>query len=432
MLAVTSEITVASVALPGIGADLGVGPGATAWVLLAYTVPMAALGIPAGRWGDRADPRPVFLLAQFGILAATAATVLAPTLPVLVAVRVLQGVAAALVVAVYMLIVTASVPPDRRGRAIGLIITVMTVGTMAGAPVGGLVADAFGWRAVFLVKVPAVLAAVVAGALLLDRRRVRGVPRPARSLLVEALVLGGAVTALLLALDRAGSAGWPAPAAGVLAIVLFLVWTRLPTARSVRELVRRPSFGPTLTALFAVSTTSGLVSFLVPWFVVDVLGRTATAGGTALLVFVAAVAVTSPVAGWLVDRIGPLRVTLAGGVLSVLALGALVPLGAGSGWTALAVGMALVGVAGGVFNPAVNAAVLAAAPAGSEGATGGIAMTVRTVGSAVGPAIAALGWTLTGGGTAGWRLGVAVLLVLALAGTAVVLGPALRVGAPAA
>ncbi|MBN9733880.1 MULTISPECIES: MFS transporter [unclassified Pseudonocardia] len=430
MLAVTSEITIAAVALPGVGADMGVGPGATAWVMLAYTVPMAALGIPAGRWGDRADPRPVFLLAQLGILLGTALTVLAPTFAVLVVARVVQGVAAALVVAVYMPIVTASVPPERRGRAIGFIIMIMTVGTMAGAPAGGLVADALGWRAVFLVKVPAVLAAVVAGILFLDRRRVRGVPAPARSLLAEAVLLGGAVTAVLLALDGSGP-GWRSPVAAVAAVVLFAGWLRLPAAGAVRDLVRRPSFGPTLAALFAVSTTAGLVSFLVPWFVADVLGGTAASGGSALLVFVAAVAVTSPVAGRLTDRFGPLRVTVAGGALSVLALAALLPLGAGTGWAALAGGMALLGVAGGVFNPAVNAAVLAAAPPGTEGATGGIAMTARTVGSAVGPAVAALGWTLTGGGSAGWRLGVAVLLVAAAAGTLAVLRPALRTPVPA-
>ncbi|MBC3192005.1 MFS transporter [Pseudonocardia sp. C8] len=459
MLAVTSEITVAAVALPGIGADLAVGPGATAWVLLAYTVPMAALGIPAGRWGDRADPRPVFLLAQLGIVLGTALTVLAPAFPVLIAGRVLQGVAASLVVAVYMPIVTAAVPAERRGRAISLIIMVMTVGTMAGAPAGGLVADAFGWRAVFLVKLPAVLAAVAAGAVLLDRRRVRGVPAPGRSLLAEAVLLGGALTALLVALDQGTGPAWRAPVAAAAAVALFAGWVRLPAAGAVRAMVRRPAIRATLGALFAVSMTAGLVSFLVPWFVADVLTErsasgtsigtetsasgtsigtetsasgtsigtgTAAASGSALLVFVGAVAAASPVAGWLTDRYGPLRITVAGGVSTTLALAALLPLGPGTGWTGLAGGMALAGLAAGLFNPAVNAAVLAAAPPGTEGATGGIAMTARTVGSAVGPALAALGWTLTGGGGSGWRLGVGILLVAAAAGTVVVLRPALR------
>lgn len=426
MLAVTSEITVAAVALPGIGSGLGVGPGATAWVLLAYTVPMAALGVPAGRWGDRADPRPVFLLAQAGLLLASVATALAPTFALLVAARALQGVAGALVVAVYMPILTAAIPPDRRGRAISLIIMIMTVGTMAGAPVGGLVADTLGWRAVFLVKLPAVAAAVVVGMLVLDRRPERGLPVPERALWVEAALLGGAVAALLLALDRSSGPGWRTPVAAVVAVALGWAWLRRPGTAAVRTLVARPAFGVTLFALFAMSLGVGLTAFLVPWFVSDVQGGTASASGAALLVLVGAIAATSPLAGWLADRYGPLQVTAAGGVLTVVALAALLPVGPGSGWADLAWRMALVGVAGGLFNPAVNAATLAAAPAGMEGATGGVAMIVRTVAGAVGPAVAALCWTLTGGGAAGWRLGVGVLLVAALAGSLVVLRPAWR------
>ncbi|BBG02252.1 MULTISPECIES: MFS transporter [Pseudonocardia] len=426
MLAVTSEITIAAVALPGIGSGMGVGPGATAWVMLAYTVPMAALGIPAGRWGDRADPRPVFLIAQAGLLLGTAATVLAPTFAVLIGARVLQGIAGALVVAVYMPIVTAAVAPERRGSAISVIITIMTVGAMAGAPIGGLVADAVGWRAVFLVKVPAVLAAVVTGAILLDRRRVRGVPLPDRSVLAEAVLLGGAVTALLLALEQGAGPVWQAPLAAVLAVALLAGWSRLPAAAAVVELVRRPRFGATLAALLTLSLGAGLSAFLVPWFVTDVVRGTAATSGAALLAFVAAMAITSPVAGRLTDRFGALRITVAGGSLSVLALAVLLPLGDGSDATALAWRMALFGIAAGVFNPAVNAAVLAAAPAGAEGATGGIAMTVRTIGAAVGPAAVALGWTLTGGGTPGWRLGIGILLVAAAVGTLAVLRPALR------
>lgn len=226
MLVVTSDMTIAAVALPGIGADLDVGPGATAWVLLAYTLPMAGLGIPAGRWGDTADPRPVFLAALGAIAVSTVLTALAPTMAVLIAARLLQGAAGALVIAVYMPIVTASVPPSRRGRAISLVIMVMTVGVMAGAPAGGLVADLAGWRAVFLVKLPVLLAAALAGWVLLDRTRVHGVPVPQRGLLAEALLLGGAVAALLLAVDRAGSAWWAAvPAAAVGPAVAALCWT---------------------------------------------------------------------------------------------------------------------------------------------------------------------------------------------------------------
>lgn len=425
MLAVTSEMTVAAVALPALGADLGVGPGATAWVLLAYTLPMAALGIPARRWGDRADSRPVFLAALAGITVGTALTVLAPNLAVLLAARLVQGVAGALVIAVYMPIVTASVRPDQRGRAISLIIMIMTVGTMAGAPAGGLIADQAGWRAVFLVKAPVVLVAAVCGWFALRGRRL-GVPSPDRGLWSEALLLGGAIAAALLVFEYADGPWWAPVAAGAAAIGLGAGWLRLPAADAVRALVRRPAFGSTLIALFTVSLTSGLVAFGVPFLVADVLGASAGTSGTVLLFFVGAVAVGSPFGGWLADLFGPLRVAVAAGGLTVLALVAVLTVGADVTAAGLAWRMAVFGLAGGLFNPAINAATLAASPPGAEGATGGIAMTVRTVAAAVGPATAALCWTLAGGGIDGFRLGVLVLLVAVVAGVAAVLRPTLR------
>ncbi len=426
MFVVTSDMTIAAVALPGVGVDLGVGPGATAWVLLAYTLPMAALGIPAGRWGDTVDPRPVFLAALAAIAASTVLTAVAPTMGVLIAARLLQGAAGALVIAVYMPIVTASVRPQQRGRAISLVIMVMTIGVMAGAPIGGLVADAAGWRAVFLVKLPVLLVAAAAGWFLLDRHRRHGVPLPARGMWVEALLLGGAVAGLLLAVDRAGGPWWAPALAGLAAAGLGAAWFRHPAASAVRDLVRRPTFGATLLALFGVSLTAGVVSFLVPFFVSEVLWASASTSGTALLFFVGAVAVGSPAGGWLADRFGPLRAAAAGGALSLVAMGALLTLGPGAGIADLAWRMALFGLAGGLFNPPINAATLAAAPSGAEGATGGIAMTVRTVAAAVGPALAALTWTLAGGGTGGFRTGLVVLLVGVAVGTAAVAVPALR------
>jgi DHA2 family multidrug resistance protein-like MFS transporter len=115
---------------------------------------MAAISIPAGRWADRADPRATLLLSMIGIGVASVLGALAPSFELLLASRVLQGAAAGLLVVVYMPIVTAAVREAQPGRAIGFIITIMTVGGMAGMPLGGLVAGALSWRQVFLIKLP--------------------------------------------------------------------------------------------------------------------------------------------------------------------------------------------------------------------------------------------------------------------------------------
>src|ERR671916_565989 len=121
MLVVTSEMTIPAVTLPGIGADLLVSPSATAWVLLAYALPMAALAIPAGRWADGADVRAGFAVSS--VLVG-----LAPAFWLVVVGRLLQGAAGALIIAVYMPIITTSVLPAQRGRAIGFVIPIITGG----------------------------------------------------------------------------------------------------------------------------------------------------------------------------------------------------------------------------------------------------------------------------------------------------------------
>ncbi|MFD1149594.1 MFS transporter [Saccharothrix hoggarensis] len=408
MLVVTTEMTVAAVVLPSLGAELDVGPAATAWVLLAYTLPMAAIAIPAGRWVDRADVRSAFLLALAGVEVASALTAVAPVFWVLVLGRVLQGVAASLVLAGYMPIVVAAVLPEQRGRAIGYVITIMTVGGLAGAPLGGLVAGAFGWRSVFLMKLP--LLAVV---LWLGWRSLRGdgrgLPVPDRGLVLEAALLGGAVTALLLAFeDRA----WLL----VVALVLAVWWGRLPASRPVLAVVRRRLFGLPLLSLSLVSTLGGVMFFLVPYHVTDVLGGTPEDVGVALLVFVGGVGALSAVSGSLADRYGPWVVALAGSVLSAAALGLLVlPV---TSLVDLCWRLAVLGVGQGLFNTAINTLVMSGAPAGMEGAAGGLSATARMVGATVGPAVAALAAGLAGSGVAGFRTGVAVLTAVAVAGIA--------------
>ncbi|MFD0203018.1 MULTISPECIES: MFS transporter [Saccharothrix] len=406
MLVVTTEMTVAAVVLPSLGSELDVGPAATAWVLLAYTLPMAAVAIPAGRWVDRADVRSAFLLALVGVAVASVLTAVAPAFWVLLVGRVLQGVAGSLVLAGYMPIVVAAVRPEQRGRAIGYVITIMTVGGLAGAPLGGLVAGAFGWRSVFLMKLP-----VLAVALWLGWRSLRGdgrgLPLPDRGLVLEAVLLGGAVTSVLLAFeDRVWLLG--------VGLVLAVWWGRLPASRPVLTLVRRRLFGLPLLTLSLVSTLAGVMFFLVPYHVADVLGGSPEDVGVALLVFVAGVAALALVSGSLTDRYGPWLVAMAGSVVSALGLGLLMlPV---TGLVDLCWRLGVLGVGQGLFNTAMNTLVMAGAPEGVEGAAGGLSATARMVGTTVGPAVAALAAGWAGDGDAGFRTGVAVLAAVAVAG----------------
>lgn len=426
MLVVTSEMTIAAVTLPGIGAELGVSASATAWVLLAYALPMAALSIPAGRWADGADARAAFALAMAGIAVASVLVAVAPAFWLVVVGRLLQGTAGALVVAVYMPIITTSVVREQRGRAIGYVITIMTVGAMAGVPVGGLVADWLGWRAVFLVKLPVVAAVLWVGLRTIPRIPHRGLPRPGAAFVREALLLGGAVAALLLAFEEVDARPAVAAALAVAAVGLAVWWSRLAASRAVLALVGTPAFGVALLSLLANGATGGLIAFLLPYYVADVLRAGPDVTGVALLFFVGAMAPVSALAGTLVDRFGTRPVAVTGGAVTVLAMVLVLTLGPGAGLPDLAWRLVVLGVGAALYNPAINAAMLAAAPVGAEGVAGGVGMTVRTVAMTVAPAAAALAWTLSGGGLAGFRSGSVLITVAVAVGLAVLLVPVRR------
>jgi MFS transporter, DHA2 family, multidrug resistance protein len=429
MLVVTVEMTVTAVTLPGMAADLGVTPAATAWVLLGYALPMAAASIPAGRWADGADSRAALVVAMIGIGLASALTAVAPAFWVVVVGRLAQGLAASLVVAVYMPIVLVSVRPEQRGRAIGAIITIMTIGSVVGAPLGGLVAGALDWRAVFLLKLP-LLVVVAAVALRTLPRDERGLPRPPVAVLLEAALLGAAVTALMLAVEVVDDVPALTAALVVVAVAAGWAWTRLRGSAPVVAMVRDRAFATVLVALLAASFSIGLVAFLLPFFVADVLGAGPGVTGTVLLFFAAAVAPVSPLAGALSDRFGTRVVAVAGSAVMVVGLASMLTLDAASGPVGVAWRLAVLGVGAGLFNPAINAATLRVAPTGMEGTAGGVAMTSRTLATSVAPGVVALCWTLAGGGLAGFRVGVLVLAAVTVVGLVALLLPAGRRPAP--
>ncbi|MFW6693145.1 MFS transporter [Streptomyces sp. MAR4 CNX-425] len=412
-LLVAGELSMAAFALPLIGDDLGVSTGATAWVLLAYQLPMAALALPAGRWTDKADSRLVFTLALLTLAAADVLAGLAPQFWLLLAARVLQGFAAALYLGVYLPVVSAAVRHDQRGRAMSYHTALMMVGSVAVAPLGGWLADSHGWRAVFLARVPPLVLAALLGWITVPPAAPgpggRRLPSPDRGVLADVALIGTAVTAGLLAVEHGGRHPVPAAALAAGAVALGVWWARLPASRPVTSLVRRPSLRLPALALLGNAALVGLTSFLLPFFISDVLGRSPELLGTAIGVFVVVSALVTPLAGVLADRFDPRSVAAAGGALTVLAMVPMFTLDAGAGPVDVTWRLCLVGAAMSLFNSPNMTAILAAVPEGRAGSAGGITNLARTLGQTAGPALAAFGWSAAAGGVAGFRAGAAAL-----------------------
>jgi MFS family permease len=388
------DMTIVAIALPAIGTALRATPGKAQWVILAYNLPMIALMLPAGRWVDGVDRRLAFFIAVGGFAASSALAALAPSLTLLLAARVLQGVFAALLTALVLPVAAAVVRMSERGRAMGVIATLGPLGSVAGPGLGGLLVSGLGWRWVFMVNIPVCAVAVTAA-----RRSIptgghlAGVPRV---FLAEAGVAAVAALSLLLALDRAADQSWVDPVTvGLLltCLVSILAWVRLPNTQPAVDALRRPALAGQLSALFLGAIAVGATYFLISFLVQGPLGESAATAGVVLLVLPLSLAVISPFGGAISDRIGT-RITTSAGA-SLLLIGGLLMLPLDQDWTTthVTIRLALMGAGAGLFAGPNQAAVMAATPLRTMGMVSGLSGIGRTLGFALAPALATVLWT---------------------------------------
>jgi EmrB/QacA subfamily drug resistance transporter len=428
------DASVVALAFPELQRQFGTGLAAVQWVSLAYLLTLIALLVPVGRWSDRYGRKLVYLYG-FGVFAvASAACGLAPTLPALVAFRVVQAAGAAMLQANSVALVTTSSPAGMRRAALAVQAAAQALGLAAGPVVGGLLVASAGWRWIFFVNVPVGVAAVVAGWYLLPRTR--HFARHQSADVVGTVLLATAAAGLLLAISSLSGLGLPATAvigsvaAAVVAVICLAWWER----RSAAPLVDLP-----LVAAAAPALGGAMCAYLVLFGPLVLLPQTLAAhGGGALRagLLLAALPAGFGLAAVAAERVLPAgwpdrRRCVAGGLLACCCAAAL---GVPGPAIAVAATLALLGAGLGIYIPANNAQIMAAAPARDAAVAGGMVNMTRGLGTALGVAVVTLG--LHGGahfGPAGaaWPA-VAALAAAALAATWAGLrsrpGPAGRTG----
>ncbi|MFF2808857.1 MFS transporter [Streptomyces sp. NPDC058000] len=393
-LAVLDLIAV-TIAFPAIGQDFAPAPAsALSWVLNGYTVVLAALLVPAGRLADEAGRRRCFLIGMVLFGLASAACGAAPTLTLLVVARVVQGVAAAVLIPTSLSLALPAFPARERATAVGAWTAVSAVAASSGPVIGGLLA-ASDWRLIFLINVPVVLLAVGAGVRLLPRSA-RG-PRQALDLPGTALVLV-CVGALVTACVQAPEWGYAAPAtlavlaAGVLAGVLGVRHVRRAAQPIVPPvLFRTPGFTPATLGLLGYFVAYGAMMLAASLLFTDVWHYSVRTAGLAMAPWPLTVLVVSAVSGRIVGAVGG-RVTAVMGALSFVAaaLWWIVLAGDGSGGTHYAArflpGLILAGIGTGLYQPVMFAAA-GSLPSSQLSLGSGVLMVSRQAGTALGVAV---------------------------------------------
>lgn len=320
-----------SVALPSLGQDLGAGVASLQWVFNGYMVTLAALILVGGSLGDRYGRRRIYLLGVAWFAVASILCAVAPSVGILIAARVLQGVGAALLTPGSLAIIQSCFVTDDRSTAIGAWSGLTGIAAAIGPLVGGVLVDSVGWRWIFFLPVPLAVAVLVVGW--------RHIPESADpdpppldwpGGLLAVLGLGTVSYAVIAFPER----GWDgvttmATLAGAAILAAFLIRERATSAPMLPfSIFRNRQFSAANLVTFVVYAALGGVFFLLVVHLQTVGGYTATAAGAATIPVMGLLLVGSPIVGRLAQRIGPRLPLTAGPALlavGMLMMGAIPP-----------------------------------------------------------------------------------------------------------
>ncbi|MFF4650354.1 MFS transporter [Streptomyces sp. NPDC001380] len=429
------DFFIVNVALPTIDRELSAGPAVLELVVAGYGVAYAVLLVLGGRLGDTFGRRRLFTAGAVAFAATSLACGLAPTAGTLVAARIAQGAAAALMLPQVLATIQATTTGHHRARALSRYGAVGGISVVVGQVLGGVLvsADLFGtgWRAIFLVNVPVALAAAALALRAVPESRS---PHPARVDVAGTALLAASLLALLVPLTEGRALGWPLWTWLLLAAFPFAAAAFAAVERRGERAGRVPLVPPSLLAVPGLRrglalglpffTGFGGFMFTVAVALQQGLRLGPVAAGAALVPMALGFFAASLAGPRLVGRYGSRTITagalLQGAGLVVLAATFL------RGWPDLGPldllpGTALAGLGQGLVMTPLFRVVLADVPVERAGVGSGVLVTTQQSSLALGVAtLGTLFLSLAPASALGMRDAVVLVLLLQLAGTAAV------------
>ncbi|HWE60671.1 MAG TPA: MFS transporter [Chloroflexota bacterium] len=385
------DLTVVATALPTITGEFH-GAALYGWVFSAYAIPVTATTLLYGRIADILGRRRLFTIVVIGFLGGSIFCGFSQSMVELVIFRAVQGIFAGAIFPLAIGIIADIYPMERRAQGFSIVPTMFALAAVLGPTAGGFLTDTVGWRWIFFLNIP-----VVVAALTIFLRTYAPTARASSAVGLGDLDFAGfgafatAIVVFLLALSLGGhELAWssvPEILLGCLALAAFacFVWierhARLPLLPL--RLLRHRGLGGALLAIFLLSLLTNTMIVLIPGFAQGVLGLSARSAGVVLIPMMLSWALTANVAVRLGQRQGFRTVALPGVVALVAGLLSLSTVHLGSGQGALVLPMILLGIGAGLVNPNMMVLAQHSVSDRDQGLAGGLGNFALNLGAAL-------------------------------------------------
>lgn len=358
--------SIVSLALPDVDRDLDAGLTGLQWTVNAYMLTLSSLVLVAGSLGDRLGRRRIFNVGVLWFGVASILCAVAPSIEMLIAARALQGIGAALLTPGSLAIISSSIDPADRGRAIGLWAGLSGVAAAVGPLAGGWLVDQLGWRAIFWINVPLVVATMVIS--------LRYVPETKGE--QGRIDLGGAgLTVMSLAFLTYGLVveDWMPTVAGLVLLIAFVLhqW-RTPHALVPLSLFSDRVFTALNVCTFAIYGALAGGMFLLVLQLQYVTGYSPLEAGLATLPPTILLLLFSGRAGALGERIGPRLPMTFGPLIAAASMLLYLRVDANANLVEVLVPGVVFGIGLTILVAPLTTSVLASAPADQTGIASGI------------------------------------------------------------
>ena len=393
-----------TVALPTLTTTFHTSFTTIQWTILVYDLVLIGLIITMGRLGDVYGRRRFYSIGFVIFVIASALCGLSQTTAQLIFFRAVQALGGSMIAANGRAIVSVNLPREERGRALGLTSTAFHIGFLTGPSLGGFLIDTIGWRWIFYINLPFSLYGAYLAWKVVPETRTKekvGIDIPGAILLLLTNSL------FIYAVDQLPRVGWRHPAFFVtLSLSLFtLVFLLRTEARSKAPILNLPMFRSRLfsagiASLFLVAGTLSAINFLLPFFLQNLLGYSASQVGWIIVADSIIIMIMAPIAGSLSDRLGSRLLCTIGCAVIVAAQFFLATLDIHASLIRIIFPLALWGVGWALFNAPNQSSMLGAVSPATIGAAAGMIATTARAGGAMGVALSAtlFGYLLSAAG----------------------------------